>query len=192
MHSNKYKLDYNQINNWTNVRAELTRARQLRAIFTAKILSILNTQYVFNSCSFSYTSDYSIGLGATSQLNRRGYERLSFVRPPVTALNRRRPAGDRRLSCEAAPYQFLIDSSVRYASEKSIYDDFNLIAWIADLEILQNNYKLIKCKFRVLKKCSLLNVCFFAPNLWDKHLNVNGVYQGSSRMWRLHALFNGS
>ena len=52
--------DYNQINNWTNVRAERIRARQLRARFTATFLLNLITQCAFNSCSFNYKSDYSM------------------------------------------------------------------------------------------------------------------------------------
>ena len=57
-HLSKHFNSYNRINIWTKVRAERTRARQLRALFTTRLL-ILDTQYVFNSCSFNYKSDYS-------------------------------------------------------------------------------------------------------------------------------------
>ena len=41
---------------------ERTRARQLRAPFTATLKLILSTQYMFNSCSFNYKSDYKMFL----------------------------------------------------------------------------------------------------------------------------------
>ena len=60
---------YNQINNWTNVRVERIRARQLRARFTATLLSNLITQFVFNSCSFNYKSDYSSHIWGDVQMS---------------------------------------------------------------------------------------------------------------------------
>ena len=51
----------NRIYNWLNVRAQRTRARQLRAPFTATLILILiSMQYMFNSCSFNYKLDYNI------------------------------------------------------------------------------------------------------------------------------------
>ena len=42
-----------------------TRARQLRARFTATFIITLSMQYIFNSCSFNYKSDYSVQMRLT-------------------------------------------------------------------------------------------------------------------------------
>ena len=71
---------YNQINNWTNVRAERIHARQLRARFTATLLFNLITQCVFNSCSFNYKLDYSKGPGHLAHCHPLSHEAIKRER----------------------------------------------------------------------------------------------------------------
>ena len=71
--------------------AERTCGRQLQALFTAMRLSILNTHYVFNSCSFIYKSDSS-----TPQNDRANFRLLSIfsadfiqnIRSPMNDLSK--------------------------------------------------------------------------------------------------------
>ena len=67
------------------MRAERQRARQLRALFTAMRLSILNKQYIFNSCSLNSKLDYS---RFTPWGNFTWYRRMSHIMKLVSLSQR--------------------------------------------------------------------------------------------------------
>ena len=63
-HSNDTHLNelyyYNPIYNWTSMRVQRTRTKQLRALLTTTLGHPKSMQCNFNSCSFNYKSDYNV------------------------------------------------------------------------------------------------------------------------------------